>query len=355
MALARLEATNFRCIPRAEIEIDPDLTLITGPNASGKTSLLEAIFFLSCGRSFRTPRLAPLIRAGSEDLYVVGRVAARERRVVIGAHGSRAGIETRVGGETVRGFSEHARLLPVQAIDPEIHKVLEEGPARRRRYLDWGVFHVEHSYVECWRRYQRALRQRNSALKQRLPAAAVEVWERELIELADSVVASRERYLDAVTPFARGLVSDLLGLELTLVHHRGWPQDRDFGRALREARSRDQQVGSTSVGPHRADLLVRVDGVAAKDRVSRGQQKLLAAALVLAQIEHRAGTAGQASTLLLDDPAAELDQSHLVAFLERVRRTPAQLVVTALDPKSVERLSVGRMFHVEQGEVRQML
>ena len=209
--------------------------------------------------------------------------------------------------------------------------------------------------MECWRRYQRALRQRNSALKQRLPAAAVEVWERELIELADSVVASRERYLDAVTPFARGLVSDLLGLELTLVHHRGWPQDRDFGRALSEARSRDQQVGSTSVGPHRADLLVRVDGVAAKDRVSRGQQKLLAAALVLAQIEHRAGTAGQASTLLLDDPAAELDQSHLVAFLERVRRTPAQLVVTALDPKSVERLSVGRMFHVEQGEVRQML
>jgi DNA replication and repair protein RecF len=355
MALARLDASNFRCIARAELEIDPGLTVITGPNASGKTSLLEAIFFLSCGRSFRTPRLAPLIRTGAEDLYVVGRVLARERRVVLGAQGSRAGIECRVSGETVRGFSEHARLLPVQAIDPEIHKVLEEGPARRRRYLDWGVFHVEQSYVECWRRYQRALRQRNAALKQRLGVAAVEVWERELIELAESVVASRDRYLRAVTPIARELVAELLGLELTLVHQRGWPQDRGFGQALSEARGRDQQLGTTSVGPHRADVLVRVEGIMAKDRVSRGQQKLLAAALVLAQIEHRAGMAGQPSTLLIDDPAAELDRAHLDAFLERVRRTPAQLIVTALDPSSVERLPIGRMFHVEQGEVRQMV
>jgi DNA replication and repair protein RecF len=355
MALARLDATNFRCIARAELEIDPGLTVITGPNASGKTSLLEAIFFLSCGRSFRTPRLAPLIRAGTDDLYVVGRVAARERKVVLGVHGSRGGLECRVSGETVRGLSEHARLLPVQAIDPEIHKVLEEGPARRRRYLDWGVFHVEHTYVDCWRRYQRALRQRNAALKQRLPVSAVEIWEGELVDLGESVVASRERYLQAVMPIAREIVEGLLGLDLTLVHHRGWPQDREFALALREARARDQQSGATSVGPHRADVGVRVAGVAAKERVSRGQQKLLAAALVLAQIEHRGQITGQPSTLLIDDPAAELDRAHLDAFLERVGRTPAQLIVTALDPRSVEGLPVGRLFHVEQGKVRQVL
>ncbi|HSN73170.1 MAG TPA: DNA replication/repair protein RecF [Steroidobacteraceae bacterium] len=355
MTLARLEITNFRCLARAELEIDPRLTVIAGPNASGKTSLLEAIFFLSCGRSFRTHNVAPLVRTGESDAYVLGRVDLDGRRVLLAVRGGRTGLETRISGEPVRGFAEHARLLPVQTIDPEIHKVLEEGPARRRRYLDWGVFHVEHHYVGVWRRYQRALKQRNAALKQGAARPAMQVWEHELIEAAQALVASRQRYLETLNPIAKSLVSDLLGLELELGHRPGWPQERTFAEALDEARLRDAQSGTTSVGPHRGDVSVRIGGFAAKDRVSRGQQKLLAAALVLAQVEHRAQFGGERPTLLIDDPAAELDAAHLGTFLRRVAASPAQLIVTALDATAVGALEPARMFHVEQGKLQQVV
>ena len=355
MTLERLEVTNFRCVARAKLELDPRLTVIAGPNASGKTSLLEAVFFLSSGRSFRTSRVAPLIRTGQQEVSVVGRVASASRQVVLGVRGTRSGLETKVAGLPVKGFAEHVRLLPVQAIDPEIHKLLEEGPSRRRRFLDWGVFHVERRYVAAWRRYQRALKQRNAGLKQRLRSSAIDLWDRELIQAADPLVDYRQRYLDVLAPKAASLVAALLRLDLELVHQRGWPQEKVFSDALRDARPRDLQMGVTTVGPHRADLIVRLRGQLARDRVSRGQQKLLAAALVLAQIEHRAELGGQMATLLLDDPAAELDAANLAGFLERVAGLPAQLIVTALDSATVQPLLGGRMFHVEQGDVRQML
>jgi DNA replication and repair protein RecF len=356
MTLARLEVADFRCIERADIALHPRLTVVTGANGSGKTSLLESIFFLSCGRSFRTHRLQPLIRAGSDAAAVVGRVVTGHREVVLGARATRAGgVETRAAGRDVRGFEEHARYLPVQVIDPDIHKVLEEGPIRRRRYLDWGVFHVEHLYLREWRRYQRALKQRNAALRSNSPWPEVRLWDRELSEAGELVSDARSRYLDRLRPVARQLVANLLGVELELLYQRGWPADLDLAKALQVGRVRDQQTAITHVGPHRADVRIRIDGSLAKERISRGQQKLLAAALVLAQLTLRDPDDPAAPLLLIDDPAAELDGESLDRLLEQLRVLDAQLVVTALEPARISALAADVMFHVEQGQVAQML
>jgi DNA replication and repair protein RecF len=181
------------------------------------------------------------------------------------------------------------------------------------------------------------------------------LWDRELSEAGELVSDARSRYLDRLRPVARQLVANLLGVELELLYQRGWPADLDLAKALQVGRVRDQQTAITHVGPHRADVRIRIDGSLAKERISRGQQKLLAAALVLAQLTLRDPDDPAAPLLLIDDPAAELDGESLDRLLEQLRVLDAQLVVTALEPARISALAADVMFHVEQGQVAQML
>lgn len=351
MPLTWLRVEQFRCLERVELELDPHFNLFVGPNASGKTSLLEALFFLGRGRSFRTRRLDNLIRQGQKEFLIVGKTAGVPQAVTLGVQGGRDGSEIRIAGRAAQSAAELAEHFPPQVIDPEIHKLLEEGPGRRRRFLDWGVFHVEQAFLPTWQRYHKALRQRNAALKQELPDDAVGIWDLELAEAGEALGRQREEYLARLAePLARvGL--RLLGLEVTLVYHRGWPEDRGLRESLSRDLERDRRYRATQHGPHRADVVVRVAGHAAKDRVSRGQQKLLAAGLTLAQLEVQERDQPGRSALLLDDPAAELDAASLERLLDRVRELPVQLLVTSLRSDVSGLPAGGRMFHVEQGRV----
>lgn len=355
MTLRRVQVTDFRCLHRADLDLDSRFTLISGPNASGKTSLLEAVYVLGRGRSFRTRRLEPLIRSGAERMMVVGEAELPERRVTLGVEGSPDGLRARIGGERVASLAELAWVLPVQIIDPEIHRLIEEGPNRRRRFLDWGVFHVEHSFVEHWQRYQQALRQRNAALKARQGQPAVTVWDIELARYGELITEARRRYVEQLAPVAASLAGRLLNLELVLAYRPGWAAASDLRTALEASFSRDQELAATQVGPHRADLAIRLEGATVRDRVSRGQQKLLAAVLLLAQIKLFPEDSRALPTLLLDDPAAELDSVHLRALLDEVRSQPLQLVVTTLQATESELAlfgAPGRRFEIERGEVR---
>jgi DNA replication and repair protein RecF len=355
MTLRRVQVTDFRCLHRADLDLDPNFTLISGPNASGKTSLLEAIYVLGRGRSFRTRRLEPLIRSGTERMMVVGEADLPERHVTLGIEGTAEGLRARVGGERVASLAELAWVLPVQVIDPEIHHLIEEGPNRRRRFIDWGVFHVEHSFVEHWQRYQQTLRQRNAALKARQPRAVITAWDAELVRYGELITEARRRYVAALAPVAATVARRLLGLDLLLSYRTGWSADLDLRTALDGSFARDLELGSTQPGPHRADLAIRLEGASVRDRVSRGQQKLLAAVLLLSQIKLFPRDSRAQPTLLLDDPAAELDSAHLTALLDEVRAQPLQLVVTTLQAGNME-LGVfgspGRRFEIEAGEVR---
>lgn len=356
MSLTSLEVRDFRCIAHAQLDFDPRFTLISGENASGKTSLLEALYFLSCGRSFRSPQLDPLIRSGQSEFTVVGRVQGLGAQVTtLGVRGSRLGSEIRLGGQAASGYAQMAALLPAQVIDPEVHRLVEDGPTQRRRYLDWGVFHVEPTFVGAMRRYQRALKQRNAALKAKRPAAEIHLWDPELVESGVQINDHRSRYLLQLAPYVLEFGRELLEMEVQISLQQGWAQEKSLVAALEDAWARDVQRGVTSVGTHRADVVVRVGGSPAKDRISRGQQKLLASCLLLAQIQHRATAGATQTVLLLDDPAAELDVDNLNRLLNLVARVPAQLVVTALDPSRLSLRIPGRAFHVEQGKVSPVL
>jgi DNA replication and repair protein RecF len=352
MALRRLQVTDLRCLQSVELDLDARFTLISGPNASGKTSLLEAIYVLGRGRSFRTRRLEHLIRRGAQRFIVFGEVAIGQRLVPLGIEGSAEGMRARISGTAAASLAELALLLPVQIIDPEVHKLIEEGPSARRRYLDWGVFHVEPSFVGNWQRYSQVLRQRNAALKARQSKILVSVWDAELLRYGQEITDARMRYVGRLDAHVRDLARRLLDLELTLGYRNGWPRNLDFTEALGQSWPADQERGSTQVGPHRAELSIQLDGIAAKDHVSRGQQKLLAAALLIAQLQLFPADSEPRPTLLLDDPAAELDQVHLAELLAQVSRQLDQLVVTTLQEDFTALGIPGRRYRIEDASLR---
>jgi DNA replication and repair protein RecF len=351
VSLSRLQVTDFRCLQLAEIELDRRFTLISGPNASGKTSLLEAIYVLGRGRSFRTRRLEHLIRHGADRFVVFGEVDSGTRRIPMGVEGSRTGIRARIDGDSPQSLAELALQLPVQIIDPEVHHLIEEGPSRRRRFLDWGTFHVEQSFVGHWRRYQQALRQRNAALKARQPRSVVSVWDSDLLRSGELLTEARIRYVAALNPQAEAISANLLGMELALGYRPGWAKDFSMAEALNQSWSHDVDAGATQIGPHRAELTIRLDGTAVKDRVSRGQQKLLAAALLIAQIKLFPENSSVQPSLLLDDPAAELDDERLAALIHEVSAQSVQLIVTTLHSEFAAFGSPGRRYKVAAGQI----
>ena len=350
MSLQQLTVANVRCIEEADLQIPTSLTLIWGDNGSGKTSLLEAMFMLGRGRSFRTRNNTRLIRYGQDHLRIVGRVSAPAAgQTRLGFEVNREATIARVDGRPADSLAALSQAFPVQVIDPGVHRLVEEGGYRRRRWIDWAVFHVEPRFMEIWLRYTRALKQRNAALKTR--AAETDPWDPELSGLGELIAASRQRLMEQLQPYWEETVAELSGLEVELHYQRGWSQEHTLLEALAASRSRDQLRQVTHAGPHRADVAVRIHGRPARDVLSRGQQKLVAAAMTVAQLRLLQDVAQASPTLLLDDPAAELDGERLERFIAVVGRLRCQLVVTSLHSGSRLFGTPERTFHVGQGRV----
>ena len=352
MRLSRIQGSNFRLFERFELAPQPGLNLILGANAAGKTSLLEAIYALGRGRGFRS-QPADLLRTGSPDWLLHGRLLQPERpESSIGLAWSGEGLQIRMDQTDAR-LEDIARGFPVQALQPESHRLLEDGPAYRRRYLDWGVFHVEHQFFPAWRRYQRVLKQRNQALKSGLSRAAVEAWNPELVSTGLTVHACRQSNLDLLRGYLIAEIQRLLNepdwaIELA----SGWPAQQSLAEALTGHYEQDRRQGKTTCGPHRAELRLKRAGHTAKKHISRGQQKLLVAALMLGQARLIAQHSACPPVLLVDDFPAELGASYQASLLAALTDYPGQIFLSAIESttalKSVPEAAV---FHVEHGSV----
>ena len=354
MGLKKFKATGFRCLDETVIAPDPRLNLITGSNASGKTSILESIFYLGRGRSFRSSGNRELIRTGSGGFLLYGEMEHEGRP-------QKAGIEVAIGQRSVRINGEQgtgadlAKLLPVQVIDPEVHELVQGGPELRRRFMDWGVFHVKHSFLDTWRNYQKALRQRNAALRQGETDRNVRIWDEPLAEHGEQVDQDRQEFLEQFLPLFSSISSEYLLFDSNCRYKRGWSSNVGLKEALHDSLARDRAFGATQVGPHRADLPLEVHARRARYRVSRGQQKMLAATLVIAQSRFVAAHIPTELVFLVDDPAAELDRDNRERLFAMLHEMPAQMFVTALEPEDLPWSTQGTMFHLEHGRLASLL
>ena len=346
MSLSLLEGEGLRCLQPFKVALHPGVNLLTGPNGSGKTTFLEALHLLGRGRSFRTRHTERLITHGKDGLTVFGRSDTQSFEAVGVGYDRGLGLQVRINGRDAKSVAELSEAFPVQVLDPGIHRLVEEGPAYRRRWLDWGVFHVEHGFVGQWSDYSRVLRQRNAALKQ---GANPGPWEPDLARLGEALALARLHTIQALQPWWSATLSGLLGERVTLGYFRGWAQDESLMDSLRAHRTRDQERGSTGSGAHRFDVQLRLEGRPAREVLSRGQQKLLGAAMTIS-MARLAGSGGRrAPALLLDDPAAELDRAHADALVNEIRSMQGQLVLTALHPDDARFGDPDKAFHVEHG------
>jgi DNA replication and repair protein RecF len=355
MILGELTLRDLRCIEQAELSLHPGRNLVWGGNGSGKTSLLEGIFLLGRGRSFRTRNSERLVRHGQGRLVVFGRTenSGPDAGGFVHAVGvevdRREGTRARIDAAAVESLADLSRVFPVQVIDPEIHKLIEEGGRRRRRWLDWAVFHVEPQFADWWVRYGRAVRQRNAALRVR--GGGTKPWDVEVAALGERISEARRGVVEQMQPYWREVVAGLACPVGELQYFRGWGAQHSLAEALEASRARDELRGLTHMGPHRADVLIRVGGRLAREVLSRGQQKLMAVALTLAQLRLLREVSGTTPTLLLDDPSAELDAEHLGHFVRQIAPLGCQLVITSLHPETPAFGTPDRVFHVEQGRV----
>lgn len=358
MGLEHVAIRDFRNIVAAEFSLSAQLNLFTGANGAGKTSLLEALHVLGRAQSFRTHQPATLVREGADAFLVRGRVRVEGVQRQVGLQRSRQQLTLRIDSKPATGLAELASLFPYQVINPDSHRLLEGGPRYRRRFLDWGVFHVEPNFYATWQRYTRALRQRNAALRDQLPGRQVQLWDEELVASATELDKMRRGYLESLLPVLNQHLDGLLtGVVLAWSYRPGWSAKQRYAEALAAGLDRDQRRGFTQQGPHRADWVPLVAGVAAQERLSRGQQKQVVIAMMLAQAEQYQRIRNRPCLFLVDDLRSELDLEHCQRVLIQLRQLQAQVFLTAIDPDAVDIQDWGdsRRFHVERGEIQEVV
>lgn len=359
MRVEQLSLTDFRNFSGLSLSFHPAFNLIYGENGSGKTSILESIYLLSHGRSFRAPNISSLIRDNSDKFVVFCALSDDENH-------HRVGIEKKKQAKTVAKINQNAavslveltNLLPVLLINHQAHDLIDKGPQQRRKFIDWGVFHVEPNFYTNWKQYIHALKQRNAALKNDAEPKSVEPWTQQLISYSLELDSFRSQYLDAIM----GLFVEYIGVlmpelfkNISFTYYSGWSQDKSLANCLEQSFVRDKVLGYTQIGAHRADIRINFKQKPVEYTLSRGQQKLLACALKLAQAVYFRQCTGRSPVVLIDDFTAELDNEKQDGLKRLLLESQAQIILTATSLDGLfcfNRLEEKQTFHVEQGKVK---
>ena len=354
MLIQQLQMQSFRRFQEAAIQLQPGFNILTGVNGSGKTSVLEALHLMAHGRSFRGRVRDGLIRQGDAALNVfVQWVNQDGQRHKAGLRHTGNDWQARLDEDDVQQLTQLCAALTVVTFEPGSHALIDGASELRRRYLDWAVFHVEHGFTQQSRRYARALKQRNALLRQPQGYGQLDAWEHELAQSGEAITLYRQASLAALHPWLEQMLVKLLpsagAIQLQLA--TGWKQaELSLQDALFLARERDQTLGYTSVGPHRADLRWELANLPGRGSLSRGQTKQFDLVWLLAQAAYLAERLGHWPVVQLDDLGSELDQNHQTRVLDVLSGFGAQVLVTGTHPP--QGLSGSEaMFHVEHGVI----
>lgn len=361
MSLLFLNMDNFRNLSQMDLGFSDRCNIIYGQNGSGKTSIIEAIYYLILGRSFRSHLLGRIIRYGEKEFSLFGKIEQEHGLLNVGiAKSTTASKRIKVAGKNVSSSIEITKLLPLQLLNHDSYLLLHGGPKKRRQFVDWGLFHVEQSFLDLWRRTERALGQRNRAIRAKSPPDYIRAWDSELTKLSLQLHNYRKSYIEKFIPIAQEILKKLMGnLVFDLSYFAGWDTDLDLQTILADKLDGDLKSGYTRIGPHRADMTVSaINGVPAKDALSRGQQKLLLYGLQIAQGVLLKQLTNKRSIYLIDDLLAELDlqKCHLLADL-LLSLPKTQIFITGLERDDLVNLfaidrTTRSVLRIDQGVVK---
>lgn len=355
MILTQIDIRGLRNLREVTLSPSPGFNQIIGTNGAGKSSVLEAIHCLSVGHSFRTRKIRELITRGEDEFTLACQMldVATQQTHRSGLRRHRDGTtELRLDYEEIRGIAPVTQLMPIKALTPDSHELIQGSPSGRRQFIDWGTFHVEHGFFEAWKIFRRALSQRNQCLKDSAPDSEVNSWDEQLISSGTLLDNYRRNYVNSLLITLTELLSSMGTMfHVELGYRSGWSDGIGLSDALEKSFQNCRRFRTTTVGPHRAELQISADGVLARQILSRGQQKLLVYAMHLSQLIMLHHITNKPAIVLCDDLPSELDREQNAVILGQIARLNSQVFLTSTEPQTLENTPI-ELFSMTGGELR---
>lgn len=354
----RVELSSFRNYARQEVWLSPGFNVVYGPNAQGKTNLLEALALLSTGRLLRGKKDSEAIRDGAEEANLA--LDLGEGRTTIGVRLVRGGRKrATLNGMNLPRASDLIGRFPTVLATMEDLAIVRGEPADRRLFLDLDLSALYPSYLAHLSGYKRALEQRNALLKEdegQIHSALYEPWEEAMATHGAALRVARRAYVAELTPTATSVHAELgqgEAIGLVYVSNDDASEETALRGLLEASRGQDRRRGSSSVGPHRDDLLVTIEGREARLFGSQGQQRTAAIAIKLATLDVCQSIRGETPMLLLDDMLSDLDATRRAFLSEAVLRRAGQAVLTCTESDAAGKQILERaaLFEVCAGTV----
>ena len=360
MRVQRLEVTDYRNIRHAVLEPAPELTVICGNNGQGKTNLLEAVWLLTGGKSFRGSKDAELVHRQADFAVLEAQTADSTRshamRLTVGLPGTpRPGRCARLNGGDMGRASGLVGVFTAVVFDPSHLSLIKGSPQGRRRFLDAALCQLYPGYLAALRRYTRLVTQKNALLKHfdRTPGAGdmLDVFDQELARVGTLLTQKRTGYLEALFPMVQRNYTEISSgsEQLQLVYRPSFGPE-GLAQTMQRSRAADRRAGFCTAGPHREDVEFLLDGQSAKAFASQGQQRSAVLSLKLAEAQAALAITGEMPVMLLDDVLSELDAGRQEYLLTRLRG--GQTLVTACDPAAFER-TTGQVLRMDGGVLSQ--
>jgi DNA replication and repair protein RecF len=335
--ISTLSVHHFRNLIQVDLTAAP-INIISGDNGSGKSSLLEAMYYLAHSKSFRTSKPQRLIHHEEPCFSVFSTIETDTGTATLGVERTQSNQQKIKFNQAAETSSFVARHLPMQFIDSNCYQYFTEGPTLRRQFLNWGLFHMKHSFYSLWKNYNNVLKQRNAALRSKSQRAMIDSWDSQLIPLCEEIHSMRLEYVTRLSPIVKEILNSLLSTsysQLELRYQPGWNADKPLSLTLQEKIYRDFELGYTQAGAHRADLQLFFMNKGAHEFLSQGQMKLAAYALKIAQCIIQKQDMGRSTIFLVDDLQAELDSKKQRKILTLFSELDNQCFYTALDQTSI--------------------
>lgn len=354
MYLSRILIQDFRNLGYVDIYPNKNINFIQGVNGAGKTSILEAISYLSLGRSFKNINSGFLINHEANEFTIFTNACYDENDLKnIGVSRNKSGqINISIDGQRTLKLIDLIDHIYTQIIHPQCHELIIDEPSFRRSYLDWGLFYHYSDFKKIFLDFKKCLAQRNALLKIKAPYAQFSYWDESLADLSDTINSYRYSYLLELEPYIQeNLKLFLPNLQFSFSLYKGHSEQNSYHKVLEENFDRDINLGYTFNGCHRGDLKVKCMQQSASNILSRGQLKLLVCSMRIAQGQLFNNKTKKNCIYLIDDLHAELDSNARRVLLSLLENLNAQVFITSTHGLDEYKLNNSQLFNINDGQV----
>jgi len=346
----KLQIHHFRNLESIEYSFKRKINIFCGQNGVGKTSILEAIHFISSGKSFRKGNFKNLITYNCNYLTVYLEAQHQDLDYVFAVNKYKNNQwKAKINHKKIEKQSDITNLIPVVSIDPEIYRLVDFGPIYRRNFLDWLVFHVKHDYLILWKKVYKCIKQLNALYKIKAPISEIDIWEKNFIIYSEELTQIRYNFFNLIQPHILSLTTEIQPelSELSIIFKKGWSDDISLHEQLLQDREKNLLYGKLQHGPHKMDLKINIGNMLASHVLSRGQKKTLSIVFYMAYIKTLLNN--QINPILcLDDFDAELDAEKLSKAAQFFKQSNMQIFITSVQEDKIKKaFPDSQVFHVK--------